>query len=376
MYQLLASNRSGLFSVYLVLFLVQDGASVPQALALFSAAYVVASLTGPFVGRWSDRVAKRKPFLLFAEAASLPFFVAIPWIGSYWIAGGVFVLAETLLSFGAPALNASVADITGKGERGWGYGFLAMSGAVGTMFGILVAGAVVQWFGLASLFDLVGLLMCGTIICVLFLFREGRVEAAPPRRPLREMKGIAVFSVAASVRTLGTGAVAAFYAYYAHVLGASDFEMSLVAFAGFATSALVSAPLGRTVDRLGEIRALLYGTLIAAGGLVLYLVAASWPGLVPARVVYQVGFALMSPAMLSWVALQAPAGRRAEYLGFFALINSTMWSLGPFLGGIVDTDAGATGLFVFAILMTCASLALLYGLYGRRLPARPAPASA
>ncbi len=372
MYQLLASNRSGLFSVYLVLFLVdRDGATVPQALAIFSAAYVMASLTGPFVGRWSDRVGKRKPFLLFAEAASLPFFVVIPWIGSFWVAGALFVLAETLLAFGAPALNASVADITKKGERGWGYGFLAMSGAIGTMFGILVAGVVVQAFGLASLFDLVGVLMGGTIVTVLFLFREGAVEPAPPRRPVREMKGIAVFSVAASVRTLGTGAVAAFYAYYASQLGASDFEVSLVAFAGFVTSALLSAPLGRAVDRLGEIRGLLYGTAVAAGGLVLYLAAASWPGLVPARVVYQVGFALMSPAMLSWVARQAPEGRRAEYLGFFALINSTMWSCGPVLGGLVVTAADAAGLFVFAILTTCVSLLLLYGLYGRALPARP-----
>ncbi len=372
MYQLLASNRSGLFSVYLVLFLVQqDGASVPQALAIFSAAYVIASLTGPFVGRWSDRVGRRKPFLLFAEIGSLPFFVAIPWLGSYWAAGAFFVLAETLLAFGAPALNASVADIAPKGERGWGYGFLAMSGALGTMFGILVAGVVVQLFGLASLFDLVGLLMCGTIATVVLLFREGHVEPAPPRRPVREMRGVAVFSVAASVRTLGTGAVAAFYAYYAYLLGASDFEVALVAFAGFLTSAILSAPLGRAVDRLGEIRGLLYGTTVAAGGLVLYLAAGSWVTLIPARVVYQVGFALMSPAMLSWVAFQAPAGRRAEYLGFFSLINSTMWSVGPLLGGFVVTAAGAEGLFVFAILMTGASLALLYGIYGRTLPARP-----
>ena len=376
MYRLLASNRSGLFSVYFVLFLVEnDGASVPEALAIFSAAYVVASLTGPVAGRWSDRVGKRRPFLLFAEATSLPFFVLIPWIGSFWLAGGIFVLAETILSFGAPALNASVADITRRGERGWGYGLLAASGAIGTMFGILVAGGVVEVFGLASLFDLVGVLMVGTIVLVVFLFREGHIEPAPPRRRLSEMKGIAVFSVAASVRTLGTGAVAAFYAYYAYTLGASAFQVSLVAFAGFATSALLSVPLGRAVDRLGEIRSLLYGTSVAAGGLSLYLLAGSWPGLVPARITYQVGFALMSPAMLSWVALQAPSGRRAEYLGFFSLINSTLWSCGPLLGGFVITAAGATGLFVFAILATVTSLALLYALYGRTLPARPSAVS-
>ena len=376
LYQLLASNRSGMFSVYLVLFLVdRDGATVPQALAIFSAAYVLGSLTGPVAGRWSDRVRKRRPFLLFAEISSLPFFVAVPWAGSLWTAAILFVVAEVLLSFGSPALYASVADITGRGERGWGYGFLAASGAVGTMFGILVAGAVVELFGLASLFDLVGLLMCGTIPLVAFVFREGAFEPAPPRRPLREMGGIAVFSVAASIRTLGTGAVTAFYGYYASTLGASAFDVSLVAFAGSATSALLSARLGRAVDRLGEIRGLLYGTVITAGALVVYLAATSWPGLLPARVAYQVGFALLSPAMLSWVVRRAPSGRRAEYLGFFSLINSTMWSVGPLLGGFVVTGGGSDGLFVFAIVMTCLSLGLLYGLYGRTLPSRPAAAA-
>ncbi len=371
LYQLLASNRSGLFSVYLGLFLISRGATVAQALAIFSVAYVIASLTGPAAGRWSDRVGKRRPFLLFAEAASLPFFVVIPWISSFWIDGAVFVVAESLLAVGSPALTASVADITRREERGWGYGFLATSGALGTMVGILLAGAVVGIFGLEALFYLVGVLMCGTVILVALLFREGHIEPAPPRRPLREMKGIAIFSVAASVRTLGTGAVALFYAIYASALGASNFEVSLVAFAGFATSAAVSLPLGRRVDRIGEIRGLLSGTGIAAGGLLLYLVAGTWPELLPARIVYQVGFALMSPAMLSWVVRQAPSGRRAEYLGFFALINSTMWSCGPFLGGLVFAATNAAGVFVFAILMTCVSLALLYGLYGRTLPAQP-----
>ena len=376
LYQLLASNRSGLFSVYLGLFLISRGATVAQALAIFSAAYVVASLTGPAAGRWSDRVGKRRPFLLFAEAASLPFFVVIPWIPSFWLDGAVFVVAETLLAVGSPALTASVADITRRGERGWGYGYHAASGAVGTMVGILIAGVVVGVFGLEALCYLVGVLMCGTIVLVAFLFQEGHIEPAPPRRPLKEMKGIAVFSFAASVRTLGTGAVAAFYAIYASALGASNFEVSLVAFAGFATSAAVSVPLGRRVDRIGEIRGLLFGTAIAAAGLLLFLVAGTWPELLPARVVYQIGFAFMSPAMLSWVVHQAPSGRRAEYLGFFSLINSTMWSCGPFLGGVVFSATDAAGVFVFAIVMTCVSLSLLYGLYARTLAERPAAEAA
>ena len=79
LYQMLSNNRSSLFTVFFVLYVVQkDGVSVTAALAAFSAAYVAASLTGPFAGRLSDRMGRRRLLLIVSEAASLPFFVLIP----------------------------------------------------------------------------------------------------------------------------------------------------------------------------------------------------------------------------------------------------------------------------------------------------------
>lgn len=367
LYQMLSNNRSSLFTVYFVLYVVQkDGVSVAAALTAFSAAYVAASLTGPFAGRLSDRIGRRRLLLIASEALSLPFFVLIPFLGGFIAISSFFLLGETILSLGSTAVQAYVADVTSSGERGRGYGFLSQIGALGSIIGVVAAGLVSEFISIDAIFYMVGFFMVADLVLLVFALPESNVRPSKARRPLREMKGVVVFSFATSVRALGTGAVTAFIGAYAYFLGANYFEVSLIAVAGMGTTALLAARLGGKVDTLGEIRSYLYGTLIVGVALAMYAASGAWPELVPARVVYSIGFGLLSPAMLSWVSKIAPEGRTAEYLGVFSLINSTMWSLGPFPGGIIQGWLGNVGLFAFAIAMTIVTAVAVYLLYWKR----------
>jgi MFS family permease len=363
-YQMLSNNRSSVFTVYFVLFVVQrDGVSVAAGLTAFSLAYVSASLIGPFAGRLSDKLGRRRKLLIFGEATSLPFFVMIPFVNGFVLVSLFFVIAESLLAIGSTALQAFVADITPAWERARGYGFISAVGAIGSILGVLGAGAVANAFGLDAIFYLVGVAMAANLLLLFLAVPEIHIQTAERRRPLREMRDVAVFSVATSIRTLGTGAVTAFLGTYAYMLGANLFEVSLVAVAGLVTTAALGARLGRSVDHVGEIRGYVYGTLIVTVALVALALSETWFELVPAWVVYYVGFGLLSPAMLSWVTKTAPDGRRAEYLGFFSMINSTLWSFGPIPGGIVEDTYGNVGLFAFAIATTCISLAAVHLIY-------------
>ncbi len=363
-YQLFSNNRSSLFTVYFVLFVVvRDHVSVAEGLAVFSIAYVSSSLISPVAGRLSDKLGRRRLLLLIAEASSLPFFVLIPIVSNFLLVSIFFVVAESLLSFGSTALQAFVADITPPEERGASYGLVSAVGAAGSIAGTLAAGVVAQVFGLDAIFYMVGFIMVGTILLIIFAIPEINLPSSSSRKPLREMKDVAIFSLSTSVRTLGTGAVTAFFATYAYSLGANPFDVSLVAIAGLGTTALLGARLGKAVDRVGEIQGYVYGTLVVVVSLFVYAISSSWLDIIPARIIYSTGFALLSPAMLSWITKVAPANRKAEYLGFFSLINSTLWSLGPLPGGAVEALWGPLGLFVFATVMSAVSVLAVLILY-------------
>jgi len=374
LYQLLASNRSGLFLVYFPIFLVTlKGAPVSIALGLVSAAYVASSLTGPLVGRWSDRVGRRRPFLLAGEAGALPLFLAVPFMPTYWASGFAFVAAEIVLSVGSPALNAYVTDLTRSKERGEGYGILNLTGYIGQIAGFLIVAVLVGPFGVGILFPFVVAVMIGTILVVTFLVADRRAPVAPETIRWTEARPVVNFSVAVSIRALGIGAVGTFFGVYAGTLGASDAEVALIAVVGLVSAAICAVPFGRLVDRMGELRGVWYGTLLSLAGIVIFLLAPSWGYLVPGQAIRLMGVTLYSPAMLAWVANIAPPGHRAEYLGIFGLVNSTLWSLGPLAGGVALEFGGNAGLFAFAIGTTVISLVMIEFLYLlRRRPAADA----
>ncbi|HXQ49141.1 MAG TPA: MFS transporter [Thermoplasmata archaeon] len=365
LYSLLASNRGGLFIVFLPLYLVEvKGASLPVALAILSFAYIPASLIGPLVGRLSDRVGRRRPFLLFGEAVAFPLFLAITFAPGWLLAGALFVAAEVALAIGGPAYTAYVADVTGAHERGEGYGLLNATSNAGAAVGFILAGVLTYWFGLQVLFPFVVAVMVGTLSVIVFLVPESRVTPTPRRRPLREMAPVATFSFAVSIRAIGSGAVATFYGYLAYSLGANDLEVGLVAIAGLVTGALVSLPLGRMIDRRGAIRGIWYGTALTLFSYGMFMLSTEWVETIPGQAVRNAGLSLVGPGMQVYVAELAPEGHRAEYLGFFSLINSTLWSAGPLVGAIFLQFWGYAGLFWMAIATTILSLAVMEILYG------------
>lgn len=365
LYSLFASNRAGLFIVFLPIYLVEvKGATLPVALALLTLAYVPAALLGPLVGRLSDRIGRRKIFLLLGEAVAFPLFLSIIFAPGWELAGALFVGAELALAIGSPAYNAYIADVTRTHERGEGYGLLNATSNAGAAIGFVGAGLVTYFYGLAALFPFVVAVMVGTLTVVVFIVPDVRVKPTVRRRPWREMAPIARFSFAVSIRAIGSGAVATFYGYLAYTLGANDFEVSLVAIAALFTAAVVSLPLGRLIDRRGEIRGIWYGTALTLASYGIFLVSTDWLEILPATSIRSGGLSLIGPGMQVWVARAAPEGHRAEYLGFFALINSTMWSVGPLVGALAIELYGYTGLFAMAIGTTVVSLAVMEFYYG------------
>ena len=382
LYSLLASNRGGLFIVFLPLYLVEvKGASLPIALTILTIAWLPASLIGPWMGRLSDRAGRRKPFLVLGEAGAFPLFLAIIFAPGWFVAGALFIAAELVLAIGSPAYTAYVADVTVTSERGEGYGLLNATSNAGAVVGFVLAGFVTLAYGLQALFPFVVVMMIGTLSVVVLVVPDVRVQVSTQRRPLREMSNVVKFSFAVSIRAIGSGAVATFYGFLAAALGANSLEVSVVAIAGLLTGAVTGVPLGRAIDRLGEIRGIWYGTVLTLASYGIFMFSTNWSEVVPAQAVRNGGLSFLGPGMNAWVARMAPPDQRAEYLGVFSLINSSLWSVGPLVGAIAIILYGYFGLFLMAIGTTVISLVIMEFLYGEmgiraRLQRAPSEASA
>ncbi len=361
LYSLLSSNRTGVFLAFFPIYLVSiRHASVAAALLFMSAGYLAGSLVGPLAGRWSDRTGRRKPFLVGAELGALPFYVSIPFLPDAVTAGLSFVAGTIVLSIGMPALQAFVADVTKEGERGVSYGTLTSSSAAGSIAGFMVVALLIDSFGFSFLFYFAGVAMVGTGVYVLLLVSDTTAGRREGIKSIGTLKPLILFSCVVSIRTLGSGAAGAFYGVWATMLGANNFDVGLIAVAGLATTAFAGMQSGRWVDRHGEMPNLFLGTAAAVTAFTVFMIAPTWSVLIPAQAIRQLGFALVSPAMLVWVSKLAPEGRRAEYLGIFALINSSLWSLGPAMGGMAYHFGGSTLLFLSAIFTGLASIVAMY----------------
>jgi MFS family permease len=374
-YQLLASNRTGILVVYFPLFLVVSrGAPVAVALLFTSVAWLGSSLIGPIAGRLSDRVGRRKPFLVAGELGALPCYLAVPFLPGYLEAGLAFILGTVILGLGSPALNAFISDVSRLKERGGSYGFLNAASGAGAIFGFLAVGALVSTLGLDYLFYFAAAVMACVATYVIVAVTE-TPHVAPPiaSSPLR-LGPLLAFSTAVSIRTLAVGAVGSFVAIWAVTLGGNAFDVSLIAVAGLLVVSVGGAASGQFVDRRGEWSGLLAGTLAQTASWIVFLVATTWLLLPGAQALNQIGYVLVSPAMLVWVSRVAPPDRCAEYQGIYALINSGLWSLGPSAGAWAFTVGGGHAVFLFSILITLASFAAI-GVFQIRYRGRTEAAS-
>lgn len=354
----------GIFLVFFPIYLnTVQHASVALSLAFLSAGYLGGSLVGPLAGRWSDRIGRRKPFLIGAELGAIPFYLSIPFLSGWFSSGLFFVVGTVILFLGSPALNAYVSDISGEKERGISYGTLAASRGAGAILGFLAVGFLIDRFGYTFLFYFAGAAMVGTVLFALLAVPDLPIAPRSSSAKLSALTPVLFFSIVVSIRTLGSGAVGSFMGVWATRLGAGDFDVSIIAVAGLATTALVGIQAGRAVDRHGELNSLYLGTVVSTIAFIIFLLAPTWYVLIPAQAVRQLGFAILSPAMLVWVSRMAPPDRRAEYMGVFSLVNSSLWSTGPLMGGVAYQLGGATTLFLSAIASGTASVAAIYFFY-------------
>ena len=145
-------------------------------------------VVSPFGGLVTDRLGRRKVFLIFlgAEAASvltIALSMSVGWIPGILLGGA---LAGVCGSMAGPASSAYVADLTDVSERSMAYTWVRIGFNAGFTVGVALGGVLIGFLG----FPNTGL-FATVILAVATLFLAGTLDPSPYDVALSQGRGIA-----------------------------------------------------------------------------------------------------------------------------------------------------------------------------------------
>ena len=170
-----------------------------------------------------------------------------------------------------------------------------------------------------------------------------------------------VYVAASSVMllVLSWSIVAPIFPLYVRSLGASTLFLGLLMALSSLVSLILRIPLSALSDRVGRVRMLLIGLLIASSSSIFYAYASGFLQLLPIIVYQSIPFAYFNPVAASLVSDLAPMERRGDVMGRYLTSPSLGLVLGPMLCSLLVDRLGYRGLFLSSALFPFIGLILL-----------------
>jgi MFS family permease len=129
---------------------------------------------------------------------------------------------------------------------------------------------------------------------------------------------------------------------------------------------LLLVPGGSASDRWGRRPTMIVGSVLCAGGYVVYALAGNLAVVLAGAALRAVGASLIWPAATAWIAESMPRRRHAFYMGLFGEFENIGVTAGPVVGGLVWSIAGIQAAFYAYTAAALAAAAVAAVAVGRR----------
>jgi MFS family permease len=315
-----------------------------------------ALLLRPWAGRLSDRRGRR--LLMLAGAGIFAFSVL-----GYQLANsiGVMIVMRALTGAGEAfffvGAASAISDLAPDERRGEALSFFSLALYAGIGLGPILGEAAID----GTDFSLVWLAAAGIgLLAVLLAFPvpDTRPAWSAPIGPARLVHPAAVLPGTVLLTVLvGMSGFFAFVPIYVTEIGLRG---SRIVFLTFSAVVILIRSLGAKIpDRMGSYRSSQAALALSAIGL---LVVGAWGnavGLLAGTIVFGVGVALATPALMSLAIGSAPPSERGWVIGTFTAFIDLGFGLGPIALGAVAAVLGYRGTFLTGAGVAAAGLLLL-----------------
>ncbi|WP_437964895.1 MFS transporter [Sorangium sp. So ce260] len=320
---------------------------------VLAASYAVCQLvSGPILGRISDRVG-RKPTLLASQTGT---FIGFLVLGSASSLGMLFVgrIIDGLTAGNLTIAQAYISDVTRPEERTRAFGLIGIAFGSGFLLGPAVTGELASRFGYgapaygAAALSLTSILLTATLLPAKPIVPAASPEAAaaePARaasvgrgdafrrffdRPLPRRRLLEFFAFTLSFSTLIGGLALFLERRFAFGIKETGY---LYAFSGLIGGSIQGGAIGRLAKRFGEERLALIGFASMVIGYGLLGVASALPTLLLLVGIGAFGSAVVRPAVTTLLTKSVGRDEQGAALGVSQSLASISQIVGPIGAG-------------------------------------------
>ena len=327
---------------------------------VFSVFGLFAAASYPVMGRLSDRLDSRKPFVLAGFAGFAVLAVACAEIDTFEQLLIIRAAQGIMVGVMVPAILVMLAQVSTQDSRGRSIGIYSTIRGIGPAVGPAAGGIIAGMWGYGAGFyacavlGLVSLLLVNRIVKETHETRARRVrDGGADRTSNGEIK---LFVYATFTTMLAIMIVATLLPVYELHLDASVGGLGISLSAYFSARLLFQTPIGILSDRIGKRNMVAAGLCITALLLLGMAHVTSVPQLFALMFVAGITSAAVNvPALASGADLASP-GMIGQQMSLFPMASAIAMVVGPMLGGIFATQFGFASPFYL-----CAGLMVAVG---------------
>jgi len=303
----------------------------------------------PWVGGLGDRWGRR-PLMLVGAALFAASVLAYPLASSPAVLAALRLLTGAGEAFFFVGAVTAVFDLAPAERRGEAMSVASLALYVGIGLGPLIGELAIERVGFVAAWVLAATAALTALVMALRVpdtrpqEASGEASGGPsPRRRLVHRAGL-LPGLVMLTSILGMAGFLTFVPLYAIDIGMDGSRLVLLVFAGVVVG--IRSVGARIPDRLGAARTTRMALALSAAGLALVGTWRSPAGLLAGTVVFAVGIALFTPAVMA-VAVEGVAPQeRASVIGTTSAFLDLAFGLGPATLGFVAAAIGRPGTFL------------------------------
>ena len=303
------------------------------------------------IGVWSDRLARRKPFLIGGMLANAAGAVTLALAPAAWL----LVVGRAVTGIGASTFviaSVHLAEFFPSRMFARATGIAVGLSAASQVVIMLIGGAVAEVSSVATTFWVaVGLGVVGAAVLLPLPDHARPLREQPPQvralaRAGTQRSTLVAAALAALLQYAQFGLTFAFVPLWGQALGASNFDLGLLATVSIAANGLGALVLVGAGARLNGRAAAVSGFLLTAVSGLLIPMLPNLGVLIAVQAIGGFGRGLVFPALMAHSIERAAPAERATAMGVFQGVYALGMFLGPVSAGVLAEWMGLERVFL------------------------------